>query len=130
MNIGTPYRHDTYNCAHMVADEYLSVGVEVAPLTDHTLTGMGLVAALRKMFHRVDKPRDWDLILMHRPNALHVGVMRYGRVKHNAGQGSSGAVVSQDLRYITPMYQRVTYWRLNDQSNLPQDRRFLRDNRA
>ena len=77
---------------------------------------------MRKLFHPVETPRDWDLIVMTRGRSRHIGVMRYRRVRHNHGSGASGAVVSDDLGYIKRMYPNVTYWRLNDHSNLLPDR--------
>lgn len=120
MQLGEAYLPN-YNCAHAVATEYKSVGVDMGDTFDCDLFGVTFVRRMRKLFHSVDTPRDWDLIVMTRGRSRHIGVMRYRRVKHNNGSGASGAVVSDDLGYIKRIYN-VTYWRLNDHSKLLPDR--------
>ena len=122
MNVGEAY-HAGYDCAQGVATEYASIGVDLGDTFDCDHFSITFVRRLRKIFHRVDAPRDWDLIVMRKgSNQPHVGVMRYRRVKHNHGVGASGAVVSDNLGYIKRIYPNVTYWRLNDHSNISPDR--------
>jgi hypothetical protein len=122
MIIGQSYTPD-YECAHAVATEYAAIGVDLGDTFDCDHFSITFVRRLRKMFHQVDAPKDWDLIVMRRGDSRpHIGVMRYRRVKHNHGNGASGAVVSNDLGYIKRIYPNVTYWRLNDTSNLLPDR--------
>lgn len=121
MEIGENYDQLTYNCAHAVVSEYATVGVALDVDTGNAFS-VSFMRAIRRLFHQVDAPRDWDLVFMTRLGRRHIGVMRYGRVKHNNGCGASGSVVSDDLVYIRQRY-KTTFWRLNDHSNLPQDRR-------
>lgn len=122
MQIGEPYL-PTYECAHAVASEYAGIGVELGDTFECDHFSITFVRRLRKLFHLADTPQDWDLVVMRKPTGRpHIGVVRYRRVKHNHGTGASGAVVSDDLGYIKRMYSNVTYWRLNDQSNVLPDR--------
>lgn len=122
MQIGEPYTPD-YECAHAVATEYVTISVNLGDTFDCDHFSITFVRRLRKMFHQVDTPKDWDLVVMRKGTGRpHIGVMRYRRVKHNHGTGASGAVVSNDLGYIKRIYPNVTYWRLNDQSNVLPDR--------
>ncbi|WGH28541.1 NLPC/P60 domain endopeptidase [Vibrio phage 13VV501A] len=105
-----------------MASEYRAANVDLGDTFDCDLFGVTFVRRLRKLFHRVDAPRDWDLIVMTKGRTRHIGIMRYGRVRHNHGVGASGAVVSDDLGYIKRIYHNVTYWRLNDHSTLLPDR--------
>lgn len=121
MQLGESYTPD-YECAHAVATEYASIGVDLGDTFDCDHFSLTFVRRLRKVFHRADTPKDWDLAVMRRGRSRpHIGVLRYGRVKHNHGMGASGAVVSDDLGYIKRMYN-VTFWRLHDQSNISPDR--------
>lgn len=126
MIIGEAYNRNSYNCAHAVATEYSELGVDMGDTFDCDIFGITFVRRMHKLFHRVDSPRDWDLIVMTYGSKRHIGVIRYGRVKHNNGQGASGAVVSEDLGYIRRMYPDITYWRLNDQSKVFPDQRWGR----
>lgn len=122
MRIGESYQPG-YNCAHAVATEYATINVNMGNTFDCEIFSVTFVRRLRKLFHRVDVPRDWDLIVMRKGSSQpHIGVMRYRRVKHNHGVGASGAVVSDNLGYINSIYPDTTYWRLNDQSNILPDR--------
>lgn len=125
MKLGEEYT-PLYNCAHAVATEYASVGVELGDVFDTNHFTVTFVRNLRKVFHRVEHPKDWDLVVMLIAGQRHIGVIRYGRVKHNFGVGASGSVVSDDLGYIKRRY-KTTFWRLNDHSNLPPDRIGMRD---
>jgi hypothetical protein len=121
MQLGTPYTPQ-YNCAHYVASEYRAANIDLGDTFDCDLFGVTFVRRMRKLFHQVGTPRDWDLIVMTRGRTRHIGIMRYRRVRHNHGSGASGAVVSDDLGYIKRIYPNVTYWRLHDHSTLLPDR--------
>ena len=122
MRVGENYRPE-YECAHAVATEYSEIDVDLGDTFQCDHFSVTFVRRLRKMFHRVEMPRDWDLVVMRKGSGRpHIGVVRYGRVKHNHGAGASGAVVSDNLRYISRIFPNVTFWRLNDSSNVLPDR--------
>lgn len=121
MQLGEHYTPQ-YECAHAVATEYASIGIDLGDTFDCDHFSLTFVRRLRKLFHMTETPSNWCLVVMTRNSNRHIGVLRYGRVKHNHGKGASGAVVSDDLGYIKRIYPNVTYWRLNDQSNILPDR--------
>lgn len=126
MILGEAYHCDQYNCAHAVATEYRELGVDLGDTFDCDFFSLTFMRRLRQNFHRVEVPQDWDMVVMVYGSKRHIGVIRYGRVKHNNGTGASGAVVSDELRYIRRTYPKISFWRLNDQSTVSPDRRWGR----
>lgn len=121
MNVGENYTPD-YECVHAVATEYATIDVDLGDAFDCDHFSLTFMRRMRKLFHLVDKPEDWCLVMMTSGRARHIGVVRYGRVKHNWGAGATGAVVSSEMWYIKHMFNDVTFWKLNDTSNVLPDK--------